>query len=84
MRRFLFLYTMGQLGALTGAVVGLALLSPTPTPGPAECGMGALPGILVGGAAGATQMTWLGLRPSRRIEVASPAGQQEEGKPRHI
>jgi hypothetical protein len=65
MRRFLIVYTAGVLGALGGAALGLAVLHPTPKPGPAECGMWALPGMFLGGAVGAALMTWLALRTGR-------------------
>jgi hypothetical protein len=62
MRRFLIVYTMGWVGALGGAAVGLVVLRPNPQPGPAACGMWALPPMFLVGAIGAGLMTWLGLR----------------------
>jgi len=62
-------YTVGVLGALGGGALGAAVLRPTPTPGPAECGMWVLPGMFLGGAVGAALTIWGGLRLTRSVGV---------------
>jgi hypothetical protein len=79
MRRFLIVYIMGTLGAVGGAALGSAVLRPIPTPGPTDCGMWALPGIVLGGAIGAGLAIFAGLRLTRRAAVPLPNEQREQG-----
>jgi hypothetical protein len=76
MRRFLIVYLMGVFGALAGAASGPVLLSPSPVPGPNECGMWILPGTFLGGAVGAAVMSFVGVRLTRRANASPPDAPQ--------
>ena len=81
MRRFLIVYTLGWLGAVGGAALGPVVVRPTPTPGPQECGMWALPGMFLCGAVGAALASIAGLRLTRRAPVSPGDERDEQGGP---